>query len=314
MRIALLGGSGFIGRHLAAELARRGHSLCIPVRDRERAKEALIMLPDTDVYAYDPNVPAGLKKCLQGADAAVNLVGILNEDGRNLFDRVHGEFVRILAEGCIKNQVPRIVHLSAIGVSPGAPSAYLRSKAKGEQIIKSNDALSHAIIRPSVVFGPGDDFVNRFARLIKYFPVMPLPMAAAKFQPIYVADLVAMVANVLEDDSYHNKTLNAGGGAALALEEIIRLIARQMGKSPRLLPMGSGLSYAFAAVAEQIPFAELITRDNIRSMQLPSVCPQGENHAAAIAGRLTTFENGLAAMMMPESDFGSLRQHARRHS
>lgn len=312
MRIALFGGGGFVGRHLAAELARRGHSLAIPVRNRERVKESLILLPNADVFGYDPNAVLSLKKGLTGADAVVNLVGILNENGRNLYERAHGEFVRMLAEGCVKNRVGRFVQLSAIGASPGAPSAYLRSKAKGEQIIKSTDAVTHLIVRPSVVFGRGDSFVNRFAGLIRTLPVMPLPMAAAEFQPVFVGDLARMIADVLEDDSYHNRIFHVGGPEVMTLEAVIRRIAAALGRPGRVVGLGRGMSHFFAAVAEKTPFVDLITRDNCYSMQLPSVCPKDGNDLLKILGEATSFDSGLAMMFARGENYGHLRAEARR--
>lgn len=315
MHITLFGGGGFIGRHLAAELARRGHALSLPVRNRERVKESLILLPQADVYAYDPHSMAKIKKRLAGSDVVVNLVGILNENSRNLYDRVHGEFVRMMMEGCVKNQVPRVLQVSALGAAPGAPSAYLRSKAKGEQLIRGSDAVSHVIIRPSVVFGADDAFINRFAPLIGMLPLLPLPMAAAKFQPIYVGDLVTMIANVLEDDTYHNKVLHAGGPEVLSLEEIVRQIAQAMGRTPRLLPLGANLSYAFAAVAEKIPFVDILTRDNCNSMSLPSVCPKDSGNSAAeiVAQPLASLQTVLAQVFAQRSDpYEHLRHRAGR--
>lgn len=312
MHITLLGGSGFIGQYLAAELARRGHTLSIPVRNRERVKGNLILLPGADVYGYDPNAMGGLKKGLGGADLVINLVGILNEDSRNLYEQVHGEYVRKLVDSCVNNKVPRFIQISAIGASPSAPSAYLRSKAKGEQTVRNCAAMSHVIIRPSVVYGNGDSFVNRFAGLMKFFPLMPLPMAQAQFQPIYVADLVAMIARVAEDDSYRDQVLCAGGPEVMTLEMIIYKIAEAVGRSPRLFPLGDGLSFLFAAIAEKLPFVDLITRDNCLSMRQPSVCPKDGNQAAAVVGALTTFNSGLAAMYSVGTGYQTSRHFAGR--
>lgn len=312
MKITLFGGNGFIGRTLAAALAQRGHSLFIPVRNRERAKTQLILLPNTDVCAFEADTMAHIKKGIVNSDAVVNLVGILNESERNLFDRAHGEFVRLMIDNCIKHQIPRVVQMSAIGAAPGAPSAYLRSKAKGEQIVKSCDSVSHVIVRPSVVFGAEDSFINKFAALLKVFPFMPLPMADARFQPIHVNDLVTMIADVLEDDTYHNKVLHAGGPDALSLEDIIRRIAQAMGKTPRLMPLGSRLSYLFAAVAEKVPFAELITRDNCLSMKVPSVCPNNDNAAEMIGKPLTSLEVGLTERFASAAGYGDFRHTAGR--
>ncbi|MCH9704876.1 MAG: complex I NDUFA9 subunit family protein [Proteobacteria bacterium] len=311
MRITLFGGSGFIGRSLAAELVRRGHSLSLLVRDRERAKGPLILLPNTDVYGYNPNEISSVKKGFAGSDVVINLVGILNESSSHLFERVHSEFVRKVISSCIKNNVGRVIQISALGVSPGAPSAYLRSKAKGEQIVHSCDALQHTIIRPSVVFGREDKFINRFAAMAR-LPLLPLPLAEAQFQPIYIGDLVTMIANVLEDEIYNNEVLYAGGPEVLSLQEIVQRTAAALHQSPRIFPLGQQSSYLLAALLEKIPFVDALTRDNCLSARFPSVCPKGSNDAEKIVGTLTTLESGLAFMFSHNNAYKQFRHIAGR--
>ena len=312
MRIVIFGGGGFIGQHLAAELSRRGHALILPVRNRERVKKNLILLPNTDVFAYNPANSAAVLKALAGADVAINLVGILNEPSRNFFNQVHGEFVRMLMDGCNHHKVPRIVQISAIGAADSAPSAYLRSKAKSEQIIRSNDAVRHAIIRPSVVFGDNDQFINKFASMLRLMPAFPLPGAEAKMQPIAVGDLVALVAAAVEDGEMENAVWHAGGPEVLTLRQIVEKTAAALGLRRAILPLGDGASYAAAAVLEKIPFVELITCDNCLSMRVPSVCPKNGNDAQKILGDLTNLDFDLTRMLAPKKGFGAFRVSARR--
>lgn len=313
MRITLFGGSGFIGRHLAAELARRGHALVLPVRNRERAKNDLILLPQTDVIAYDPNVVSTVTSAITGADAVVNLVGILNEDDQCGFDLVHGEFVRMLTSGSAARGVSRFIQMSAIGASASAPSAYLHSKAKAEQIVRNSDSFSYTIIRSSVVFGDGDHLINQFSTLLRCFPFLPLPCAEAKIQPIYVGDLVALIARVLEEEIFNNRILHAGGSDVMTLHEMIKCLATVLGVRRKILPFGESLSYLTAAVMDFTPFVNLLTRDNYLSMRVPSVCPKDENDALQALGRLTTLAGGLAQMHLAgKSPIDNFRLAARR--
>ena len=298
MKITLLGGSGFIGQHLARELVKRQHSLFIPLRNRHRGVHPLTSLAKTEIFDYDAKALAKLEKGFAGADAVVNLVGILNQNRHNSFDFVHGEFVRMLVERCSKHKVPRLLQISALGAATDAPSDYLRSKAKGEQFIRDSQ-VNYTILRPSVVFGANDSFINRFAGMIKYFPVMPLPMAAAQFQPIFVKDLVRLIVTVLEDDNHHNCVLHAGGLEVFTLQQIIYHIAEAMQRSRLLIPLGPKFSYAFAAMVEKFPGLHLIARDNCRSMQLPSVCPPDGNDAAKICSPLTAFDDVLQQLFKP---------------
>lgn len=312
MRIVIFGGGGFIGRHLAAELARRGHSLVVPARNRERVKGDLILLPNTDVVAYNPANPADVVKMLAGADLAVNLVGILNEPSRNFFNQVHGEFVRFLMDGCARHKVPRIVHISAIGAADNAPSAYLRSKAKSEQIIRNNDSIRHAIIRLSVVFGAGDKFINKFAAMLRAAPVLPLPCALARMQPVAVEDAAALAALAAENMEMENTVWHAGGAEVLTLADIVQKTAAAMNLRRRILPLGDGVSYAMALVLEKIPFLELLTCDNCLSARVPSACPKNGNDALKHLGNLTSLDFGLAQMFSANKGVGVYRPSARR--
>ena len=308
MKIVVFGGNGFIGRHLVRLLSGLGHELTVPVRDREKAKE-LIMLPSTDVVAYNSLSPAQLSPYLRGADAAVNLTGILNERRGGDFMRTHNEFVRILCECCAAESVRRLVHVSALNALGNAPSEYLRSKAKGEQIIRAAPVRC-VIIRPSVVYGQGDAFVSLFVRMARRLPVLMLPCADAEMQPVAVGDLAAIIAHVIETGEEDRKTLQVGGPQKLTLSEIVRA-ALSAAQTPRpVADLGQLSSYMLAMVAEATPGVHILSRDNCLSATRPSVV-SGENDAARILGELTTLQAGLAAMFA-QSTGADVRARARR--
>ena len=292
MNIVLFGGNGFIGGALAKKLAARGHRLTLPVRDREKAK-SLILLPSTDVVAFDPAAMGTASSALARADAVVNLVGILNERMGGEFVRVHNEFVRVLCENCAKNKVRRFVQISALNAGSAAPSEYLRSKGKAEQIVRAA-ALRHVIIRPSVVFGPGDSLAELFVRMAK-LPFFILPCADAMMQPVAVGDLVSVIVHALETGDEDGKTLAVGGPEKMTLADIARAAFAAAGLRRRVWEMGPSLSYYTAAVAEAVPGVHFFSRDNCLSAGAPSVAVGG-NDAPRIVGELTRLETGLAEM------------------
>jgi NADH dehydrogenase len=312
MRIVIFGG-GFIGRHLTASLATAGHELVLPVRDREKVKNDLILLPNTDVIACNPANIQSVLQPLDGADAVVNLVGILNERQRGDFERTHCEFVRILINGCIDRRIYRFVHLSALNAAAAAPSAYLRSKAKAEQIIKEASSIRHVIVRPSVVFGEGDQFINLFVRLARLTPIVVLPCATANMQPLAVTDLVQILARVLKSGEADNKTLSVGGPEILTLADIVRHTFAAADIKRSLIGLNPASSYLVAAIAEYIPKVNFLSRDNCLSAKIPSVCGS-VNDAQELLGTLTTLDAGLAAMFAPHTDaaYSGLREHSRR--
>ena len=320
MKIVLYGGGGFIGHHLAAALSTRGHQLTILTRDRESVKH-LILLPNTDVIAYNPMTIASLLSPLADTDAVVNLVGILNERERGDFERTHCEFVRVLVNGCHKNKVRRFVQMSALNAAPAAPSAYLRSKAKAEQII-TESSMRWTVLRPSVVFGKGDHFINLFIRLARLAPIMFLPCADAQMQPVAVEDVVRLIICVLEDDEGSGKKLFIGGPEVLSLADIVRRTLAAAQCSRPIIELGPSFSHMAAVVVEAIPGLHFLSRDNCLSAKLPSVCTSN-NDGEKLLGNLLSLSSGLAAMFSdgngpPYGGFGGLgrlselREHSRR--
>ncbi|MGI9337521.1 MAG: complex I NDUFA9 subunit family protein [Gammaproteobacteria bacterium] len=297
MRVVLFGGAGFIGRHLAAELAGAGHSITVITRDRESAKRDLILLPNTDVIAADYNAPNAAYRALAGADSAVNLIGILHERRRGAFERTHCEMPRLLADACAAAGVRRFVQLSALGASLSAPSGYLRSRAKGEQIARDKPGVSGTIIRLPVVFGEGDSFINLFAALARHLPFLFLPCARAVMQPVAVGDVSAFVRRILEGGDYDGRVLSAGGPEVFTLAEIVGAVADAIGKPRPVIPLGNSSSRLVGHLADWLPFVHPpISADNCLSAMVPGVCPRGGNDAAKLLGDLTSLRAGLAAM------------------
>ena len=264
--VLVLGGSGFIGRHFVAELAGRGIRVAVPTRHRERAKH-LLPLPTVDVVEADIMAPRVLDALARGKQAVVNLVGVLHGD----FERVHVELAMSVVAACRAQGVKRLLHMSALGVSPSAPSEYLRSKAMGEKAVLSADDLNVTVFRPSVIFGPEDAFLNTFATLARFFPVLPLACPQARFQPVYVGDVARAMSHALERLDTHGKLYELCGPRQYTLRQLVELACRITGRHRTIIGLPERLAYLQAFVMEKLP-GKLITRDNLRSMQVPSVC------------------------------------------
>lgn len=272
--ICILGGSGFIGRHLAERLIRDDHCLLVPTRRRERAKH-LLVLPTIDVVEANVHDPAQLRALLQGMDAVINLIGVLH-DGQGKpygpgFAAAHVEVPRQLVEACRATGVRRLLHMSALKAAPDAPSAYLRSKAAGEEIVVSaRGTLQTTIFRPSVVFGPEDRFLNLFARLQRALPAVVLGSPAARFQPVYVGDVVEAFARSLHTEQSYGRAYDLVGPRVYTLEELVRYAGTVAGTPRPILPLGPRTSYLQAMAMEFAP-GKLLTRDNYYSMKVDSV-------------------------------------------
>ena len=264
--VLVLGGSGFVGRHLVAALAANGIRVTVPSRHRERAKH-LLPLPTVDVVETDIMAPGALEALAGGRQAVINLVGILHGD----FERVHAELPRRVVAACRARGVGRLLHMSALGASPGAPSEYLRTKAAGEQAALAATDLAVTAFRPSVIFGPEDAFLNTFAALARTFPVLPIACPQARFQPVYVADVAQAMCRALDDLSTHGKTYELCGPRQYTLKELVELVCEMTGRHRAVIGLSDRLSYWQAFVMERLP-GKLITRDNLRSMQVPNVC------------------------------------------
>jgi NADH dehydrogenase len=270
--ILLIGGSGFIGSHIARRLAARGLRVTVATRRRERAKH-LLPLPTVDVVEADIHDDAALARLCAGQDAVVNTVGVLKgghgEPYGPGFARAHVELPGRVARAAWAANIPALVHVSALKAAADAPSAYLRSKAAGEAAVRAAFPAA-TVLRPSVVFGDGDSFLNMFAKLLKYAPVMPLASPNARFQPVWVGNVADAIVESLLRPEAAGKTYELCGPHEYSLRELVELTARVTGRRRWVLGLPPTLSWAQAYALEVV--GGPMTRDNLRSMSVPNVC------------------------------------------
>lgn len=277
--IGLLGGSGFIGSVTANHLVEAGYAVRILTRSRENARGTWL-LPDCDVVEVNALDQEQLDDAVAGLGAVVNFVGILNEkrDNGEGFHTAHVEITRRLVKACKDADVRHIVQISALNADSFASSYYLRSKGEAEKLLgeENGPRLTTTILRPSVVFGPHDDFVNRFAALIRVAPgVFPLASPDTRFQPVYVGDLAEAIVRVIGDRSAAGQRYDIGGPEVMSLAEIVAYIARLLGRPLKIIPLGASLSALQANILEFVP-GKPFSRDNLRSMKEDSVCQQND--------------------------------------
>lgn len=280
-RICLIGGTGFLGRNIAELLVREQHVVLIPTRRRERTKRNLITLPTVDVLEANVHDDATLDRLFARCDAVINLAGVLHSTPGTPFGpefaRTHVQLPRRIVAACERAGVRRLIHVSAIGASSSAPSEYLRSKADGEAAVQSAaNKMAVTVFRPSVVFGPDDSFLNTFAQLQRYLPFIALAGAEAKFQPVYVEDVARAIVTSLNREESFGQTYDLAGPAVYTLRELVHYAGTVAGCARPVIPLGNGLGILQARIMEcglvkALLGRQLMSRDNIRSMQVPSV-------------------------------------------
>jgi NADH dehydrogenase len=278
-RICVLGGTGFIGGHLLNRLVARGEKIVLPTRRLKHARD-LFLLPTVEVIEADIHDDAVLARLLRGCDAAINLVGVLHSrpgsSGKEPygpdFARAHVALPERLAYAALGAGIRHLVHVSALGAEPDAPSEYLRSKAAGEAaILAVRDRLPATVFRPSVVFGPEDRFLNLFAGLARWLPVLLVPCPDARFQPVYVGDVAQCLARCLFDPAAYHRNYDLCGPSVYTLQELVKFAVRASGHRKLVLGLSERMSYLQGAIMEWLP-GKPMTRDNVRSMKVANVC------------------------------------------
>jgi NADH dehydrogenase len=277
-KICILGGSGFVGRHITRRLAAAGHAVTIISRRRERQRD-LLVLPGAQVVQGDVHNPTLLRRQFEGQDAVINLVGILNEKGHDGkgFERAHVLLTDKVTQACRHSGVPRLLHMSALHASLTAPSRYLRTKGLGEKLVleSAGPHLQVTVFRPSVIFGEEDSFTQRFASLLRWMPgVFPLACADARFQPVYVDDVAQVFATALDRHGTHGQCYDLCGPRSYSLRELVEYLASLSGRRCRVIGLNRRLSWLQAALLEYVP-GKPFSLDNFLSLQVDSVCKSG---------------------------------------
>jgi NADH dehydrogenase len=262
--VTVFGGAGFIGRYLVQRLAKAGWMIRVAAR---RPEQALFLKPQGDVGQIVPiaaNIrnELSVRRAVEGVEAVINLVGILSERGRQSFAKVHRDGAERIARNAAELGVARLLHMSALGADANSPSVYARSKAEGESAVRA--AFPGAtLFRPSIVFGPEDQFFNRFARMARLLPALPLIGGGrTRFQPVYVGDVAAAVLAAAEREDALGKTYELAGPRALTFRELLRYVGEVTGHRRPLVDIPMGLARLQARLGEFLPNPPL-TRDQL---------------------------------------------------
>lgn len=270
MRIVLLGATGFVGGHLLPELSTQGHSCIVLCRNINRCRH-LLLVPGVELRQMTAPAVDNLAAAMSGADAVINLVGILNERGRNGlgFRKVHVGTVENLIEACRITGVRRVIQVSALNSGKGK-SHYLASKGKADDLLLKTGFLDVTIVQPSVIFGDGDAFFNRFAQLLKWTPVLPLACPDSLLQPVWVGDVVSTIVKVLRKPSTIGLSLELAGPNVYTLRELVSLTARICGLRRWIIGLPDSLSRLQAWVMDFVP-GKPFSSDNYKSLQVDNV-------------------------------------------
>jgi NADH dehydrogenase len=279
--VLVLGGTGFVGAHVCEKLVRAGATVTVPTRRRNNARK-LLHLPTLTALELDVHDPAALRQVMAGHDAVVNCVAILHGSAAQ-FERTHVALAHSVAQAAVANRVAQLVHISALGVSPDAlqtaPSKYLRSKSLGELAIAQahGQGVQVSVLRPSVIFGAEDKFLNLFASLQKLAPFVPLAGAHARFAPVWVEDVAQAVVQCLQrrGRSSGPLVLELCGPEVFTLQQLVQLAGGWSGvgggRGRAVLPLPHWAGYLQALLMECAPGAPLMSRDNLDSMKVDNV-------------------------------------------
>ena len=284
-KICILGGSGFVGCNLIKLLTKSHRQIRVLTRSPQQA--ACFELPGVEYIKVDVHDLSELQRHFNDIDAVINLVGILNEKGDKGagFYQAHVELTQNIVRACQDNDVTRLLHMSALNAdNQNGTSHYLQSKSEAEHHVFAATGIDVTVFRPSVIFGAEDSFINRFAELLKQIPfVFPLACAQARFAPVYVEDVVQVFGRSLNMPETFAKAYNLCGPKVYSLEEIVIYIKEQLKLKRMIVPLGNSFSRFQAEIMEFVP-GKPFSRDNFRSLQIDSVCPESSNTLETVFG------------------------------
>lgn len=310
--VCILGGTGFVGTQLASQLVKQGKSVRLLTRSRDRNKH-LLVLPEVEIIETDIFNREQLHKYFKGMDAVINLVGILNERQHSGagFRKVHLDLPKLVLAECLALGIGRLLHMSALNADASTGrSFYLRTKGEGENALHtfSTERLYVTSFRPSVIFGPGDSFFNRFAGLLKAAPgIFPLACPNARFAPVYVGDVVKRFVDALEDKNTFGQRYDLCGPKEYSLIELVRYTAEQLGLHTSIIGLPDFFSLIQAAMLEWFP-GKPFSMDNYQSLQVDSICSQGKREQTSIESIVPYYigDKGMSGK------YDRYRTHARR--
>ncbi|MBO9547399.1 complex I NDUFA9 subunit family protein [Caulobacter sp.] len=275
--VTVFGGSGFVGGQVVRALAKAGHRVRVAVRNPNLAYRMRMLGDVGQIEVVQANVrnAASVARALNGAEAAVNLVGVLWESGRQKFQTLHVMGARTVAEQARAAGVKRLVQISALGADAESPSKYARTKAAGEQAVR--EVFPGAVvIRPSIVFGPEDRFFNKFGQMAALFPALPLVGGGeTKFQPVYVGDVAAVIAKAVSHPAAEGLTYELGGPAVYSFKELLELILVETGRNRVLAPIPFFAAGWIGKVGDLSPINPPLTSDQVESLKADNVANNG---------------------------------------
>ena len=293
-RVTIFGGSGFIGRSIVRRLIEEGASVRVAARHPETAKDNFPRATGDKIEAVHADIhnDAAVASAVRDADVVINLVAILYEKDRQTFRSLHVDGARRVAAAAKQAGATRMVQMSALGASPVSQSAYARTKAAGEQAVREVFAGA-TIVRPSIVFGPDDDFFNRFAGMASMSPALPLIGGGkSRFQPVFVEDVAAAFAAIVADPATAGKTYELGGPQVYTFRELMEILLEQMGSRRLLVPLPFIAAEAQAYVLEWLPKPPL-TRDQVALLKSDNVLGGQESGLRDLGIEPTALESVL---------------------
>ena len=313
-KICVLGGTGFVGRHLVARLANRGYSVRVLTRYLHRHRE-IALLPNVELIEADVYDSTVLWQYFNECDAIINLIGILHQYSKQSFRTTHIDLAEKVVEACQVTGVKRLLHMSALHAdATKGPSQYLSSKGEAEQKVMQAKDLAVTVFKPSIIFGPDDNFFNQFANLLKLTPVLPVICPNARFAPVYVGDVAQAFENALENDATIGQSYELCGPRVYTFKELVEDIAQMLGLKRYVVGMPDSLTRFQAKIMDRLPI-KLFTTDNLLSLQVDSVSSNNGLEALGITPRsVESIMPMYFAYQTQRRHYDALRRAARRSS